>query len=109
MGVHKCQNSSSCVFICAFYSVYMYFSCFFFFFLKLLVCLSQRGLNRSQEVYFYAYISSQVLFAQWTKQLEIRWQRLPGTEKGWERGPSACTALCDRHALPGQFQPGCTR
>ena len=80
MGVHKCQNSSSCIFICAFYSVYMYFR--FFFFLKLLVCLSQRGLNRSQEVYFYAYISSQVLFAQWTKQLEIRWQQLPGIEKG---------------------------
>ena len=97
-----------CIYLCILFCVYV-FQLFFFFFLKLLVCLSQRGLNRSQEVYFYAYISSQVLFAQWTKQLEIRWQRLPGTEKGWERGPSACTALCDRHALPGQFQPGCTR
>ena len=79
MGVHKRQNSSSCIFICAFYSVYI---CFSFFFFKLLVCLSQRGLNRSQEVYFYAYKSSQVLFAQRTKQLEIHWQQLPGIVKG---------------------------
>lgn len=94
------------LFICSFYSVYI---CFQFFFSKLLVCLSQRGLNRSQEVYFYAYKSSQVLFAQRTKQLEIRWQQLPGIEKGWERVPNPCTTPCDCHTLPGHFQPGCTR
>ena len=107
---HGCTQMSEFIelyiYLCILFCVYVFQV---FFFLKLLVCLSQRGLNRSQEVYFYAYISSQVLFAQWTKQLEIRWQQLPGIEKGWEHGPNPCTTLCDCHALPGHFQPGCTR
>lgn len=43
------------------------------------------------------------------KQLEIRWQRLPGIEKGWERAPILVPPSVI--AMPSRdiSQPGCTR
>lgn len=91
----------------AVYLRFVYFTlcivCFSFIFLKLFVCLSQRGLNRSREVYFSAYKRSQVLFIQRANQTG-RDSAAAGIEKGralcLNPNPQPCGHPCPVTATP---------